>query len=153
MASTVSGLRGGGATGASITVENAREIQQFFDRLRKNVPLALAKQIRKEGDKILDISRPAVPIDTYILRESGRVQGPEQESAHRWMTMVGYGGEKVRANGNGFDYSIIQHENFAYAHRNGGRAKYLEQPALAHAYGPMKGSLDDAVVSSIRAAI
>jgi len=160
MASSVSGLRGGPkGRGAGVTIQGVEKIVKIFDKLQKEVPPALGKQMWKEAMDIYKLSQAIVPIDKETprsreeLKRSGQVDGVHMKGKHTYINWVGYGGPIVADAGGGYDYSVKQHEILWYQHLPGLRAKFLEEPATLHAHGPMRGNMESATVKAIQAAM
>lgn len=98
-----------------------KDIQQRIADLRKADGLLreAGNILFKEATKIMNASKPLVPVDTGFLRQSGHVQLPFIQGDRVTVTL-GYAAE----------YAIYVHENLNARHKVG-TAKYLEIPFRA----------------------
>jgi hypothetical protein len=105
---------------------------------------AIAKALYREGEIIMGESKQPynVPIDKGPLRGSGHVQLPVMLPSGRIRVKLGYGGAAVK-------YAKKQHEDLTLNHPGGGRAKYLEIPAVQRA-SVMGGAVGRAVLGAIQ---
>jgi len=109
-----------------------RSLQQFraqWAQSKRTVLRAIAAELYRQGELIMGESKQPynVPIDQGILRNSGQVQLPKiSPGTGRVRVVLGYGGAASA-------YAAYQHENLALRHPGGGRAKYLEIPAMERA--------------------
>ncbi len=72
-----------------------------------------------EGHRVMDLSRPEVPVDRGWLRDSGQVTGPSARG-NEVTVRLSYGDSRV-------DYEVPVHERLDVNHPHG-KAKYLEDP-------------------------
>ena len=100
---------------------------------------AVGVALRREGEAILRESQRQVPVDDSPLKSSGRVVGPEM-MAVKTKVAVTYGGAAKA-------YAEVQHEREDYAHSNGQKAKYLEDPWLIHVGS---GQFEDGFAASVK---
>jgi hypothetical protein len=84
---------------------------------------ALSAALYQQGLAIMSESQREVPVDTGVLRASGRVAQPRVEGS-RVTVELGYGGAASA-------YAWPQHERTDYAHTVG-KAKYLLDPLTRH---------------------
>ncbi len=105
---------------------------------------AMSAALYQEGHAILNESQQEVPVDLGTLRGSGHVTAPAAQGADI-MVEIGYGGAAS-------DYAVVQHEHLEFNHPHGGKAKYLEDPALRAASG-MAARMALAVEAALRAGL
>lgn len=93
------------------------------------------KATRRAAERLLELSKPLVPVDTTTLKESGKVvqgKGKAEFSVVYSATVKdrydNTGKDISNVKGPDFNYAWIQHEATWFRHPNGGQAKYLEQP-------------------------
>jgi len=96
---------------------------KFINDLRR-MKEQIKKNVASDSFEILDIidrhTRPLVPLETGRLRES--VMRPNMLVEKDFLSQeIEYSARNPRT---GFDYALIQHENFEYRHRVG-QALYL----------------------------
>ena len=96
---------------------------KFINDLRRTKE-QIKKNVASDSFEILDIidrhTRPIVPLETGRLRES--VMRPNMLVEKDFLSQeIEYSARNPRT---GFDYALIQHENFEYRHRVG-QALYL----------------------------
>lgn len=98
---------------------------------------SLGRALYLEGQRIINESKPLVPVDTGALRASGYVEPPVTQGRVITVTL-GYGGPAAQVNPKSGEstegYAIYVHENLE-AHHPVGQAKFLEQPFLAAEQG------------------
>ena len=99
-----------------------------------------AQALYKEGAAIFEESQDEVPIDTNALRTSGQLGFPTIEGKNV-VVEISYGGAAV-------DYAMIVHEDLEARHREGKKAKYLEDPARRALVG-----MDGRILAKIRKAM
>lgn len=110
----------------SMRIAGVREANAELLRLSRLSPDLMEQAMRLEAQKMLDASRPFVPVDTGVLRASGMIE-PAQSNAGKITVVFGYGGSA-------WYYAIPQHERTDYNHRVG-QDHYLSEPVLAMAGG------------------
>jgi hypothetical protein len=108
---------------------------QGIDKLQKSVRahekalgVAFRSGLQEAADFLKVESQKLVPLD----------KGDLEASAHTRLEGVGLNSSAIVAYGavnevDGYDYTIIQHENLEYNHAPGRQAKYLEEPARTKA--------------------
>jgi len=102
-----------------------------------------ARALRNEAQEAFAVSQDEVPVDTGVLKASGRVR-PETgvfERGNEVYVELTYGGA-------GTEYAIPVHENLE-AHHPHGKAKYLEDPMVRQANG-ISGRIADKVERHIK---
>lgn len=103
---------------------------------------ALGRALYREGEAIMAKSKEIVPVDTGVLRSTGRVIPPVQRGGET-VVALGFGGPSA-------PYAARQHEDLSLRHKPGQQAKYLEQPAVEAVPG-MADRIADEIEQSIKA--
>jgi hypothetical protein len=94
------------------------QLMQNLQRLAARAPQAMAVALEQEAERILEASRPLVPVDTGLLASTG-------------MTEINTNGADIRYGGHGLaPYALVVHEDVSMNHPHGGQAKYLRQALL-----------------------
>jgi hypothetical protein len=93
------------------------EMRAKLRQIAAKFPDRVGAAIYQEAQIEMTESKRRVPVDTGVLRASGRVSEPER-SGRNISVMLSYGGAAE-------DYAIYVHENLEAFHRVG-QAKYLE---------------------------
>lgn len=90
---------------------------------------------KRAAERLLELSKALVPVDTTTLRDSGKVvqgKGKAEFSVVYHATVAdrykNQGKDIENVKNPDFNYAWIQHEATWFKHPNGGQAKYLEQP-------------------------
>lgn len=89
--------------------------------------LAVGAALYREANTIMNESQQQVPVKTGALKASGHVNTPIYVKSRYIEVKLGYGGAAA-------PYAFIVHENLD-AHHPVGKAKYLEDPVMAHLDG------------------
>lgn len=110
----------------SIRITGVKEAQAELRRIARLAPDLMEQALRVEAQKMLDASRPLVPVDTGVLMASGLIE-PPQNNGGKVRVVFGYGGSA-------WYYAIPQHERTDYHHRRG-QDHYLSEPVLSMAGG------------------
>lgn len=114
-------------------------------------------EIYREAEKTMSESKPLVPLDEGVLRNSGHVQPPKREGPSKVSVEMGYGGPagfRGAEHTEDVGYAVLVHEDIdtfglspgggsrgvaSGARENGrifvGQAKYLETPVKKRAPG------------------
>lgn len=79
----------------------------------------VAKALEEAGIKLLELSQPLVPVDTGLLKSTGKVT--RRREGWDAVVEVSYGNDKAF-------YATWVHEDLDAFHLAGTQAKYLEQP-------------------------
>lgn len=114
-------------------------LEEFQAKLKTVAPAvaraAMGTALYAEATSIMAEAIPKAPIEFGALRSSGHVEAPVVTGAGMISVTLGFGGAAK-------DYAVVQHEHLEFNHPRGGQAKYLEEPALAHAEtaGPRIGA-------------
>jgi hypothetical protein len=99
------------------------EMQGKMNEVATDMVHRFGRALYRKGEQIMARSKEEfVPVDTGVLKSSGRVEPPVMDGYHQWSVLLAYGGA---ARG----YAIKQHETPWYNHRIG-QWKYLEQPLM-----------------------
>ena len=108
------------------------EIAKRLEQLKNDDALlkSAGNVLFREATKIMNASKPLVPVDTGFLRQSGHVQ-PPQIVGNRVTVTLGYAAE----------YAIYVHENLNARHKVG-IAKFLEVPFRAWKQGGLQAIAD-----------
>lgn len=115
-------------------VRGVKEVQRTLAKMGAAATGGLARELYREGEQIMTVSKPLVPVDTGALRSTGHVKPPEIEG-HQVRVTMGYGGPAgAEVGGVYVGYALKVHEDLAAFHPTG-QAKYLEQPAMEAAKG------------------
>lgn len=93
-----------------------------------------------EAELIMAESKTLCPVDTGALRSSGHVERPEVQGDSASVEMA-YGGPAA-------PYALYVHEDLSKYHQAPTKAKFLEEPTLAHL-----PDLKDAITASFSRAI
>lgn len=100
-----------------VQLDGMKEIQDRIAEVGKQIMTNLDGGLEAGAAKLLEESKPLVPVVTGKLHDSGF-----SRRAKDGVVEVGYGE----------DYALQVHENLELHHPNGG-PKYLERPAREHA--------------------
>lgn len=119
---------------------NSEEITKLLSIGGPKVLKFVGQVLYKEGAKIFEESQDEVPVDTNALRTSGNLGFPQFEG-QSVVVEISYGGAAA-------DYAMIVHEDLEARHRDGKKAKYLEDPARRGIEG-----LDRRILEKIRKAL
>jgi hypothetical protein len=116
--------------GFNLEVVNLGPMLTKLRELGTDVQQAAIVAAHNEGKVILALSQEQVPVGpTGNLKKSGRVEGPDLDADEITVT-VAYGGPAGSGPGqdDDVDYAIYVHENLEMKHKEGQKAKYLEDP-------------------------
>lgn len=102
----------------TLELSGISELQRSLQRLARQAEQALVLALQAEAERILEDSRPLVPLDTGLLVTTGMVENQSDGADIR------YGGRGLAG------YAIIQHEETSFQHPNGGQHHYLSAPFL-----------------------
>lgn len=102
--------------------------------------LTLGQALYREGAIIFEESQDEVPVDTTLLKTSGRLEFPQIEGSSV-VVEISYGGAAG-------EYALDVHEDLEARHKPGKKAKYLEDPARRRIKG-----MDGRLLSSVRKAM
>lgn len=100
----------------------------------------LGQAIYREAAIIFEESQNEVPVDTGILRSSGKLGLPTLEGGDV-VVEISYGGAAG-------EYALDVHEDLEARHQPGKKAKYLEDPARRRIKG-----MDNRLLSAVRKAM
>lgn len=123
------------------TAAVAARLRQAHEAAR----MALARALYKEGLDIMAASQPLVPVDTTLLRSTGRVDVLETET-HELAVELSYGRDTGRG---AASYAAVVHE-WTKPHHPVGQHHYLSQP-LYEATPGMTARYADAVRQALEA--
>ena len=119
---------------------NRKEINRLLSIGGPRALKTAGQVLYKEGATIFEQSQEEVPVDTNALRTSGKLGLPQLEG-QSVVVEISYGGAAV-------DYAMIVHEDLEARHREGKKAKYLEDPARRALAG-----MDERILAKIRKAM
>ena len=100
--------------------DNIDRLMRLLIRSGSQAPTRLAAALYDEANEIFSQSQDEVPVDTGVLRSSGRVHAPAI-SSREILVEISYGGAAA-------PYALRQHENESYNHAPGRKSKYLSDP-------------------------
>lgn len=103
----------------SVEVVGLEAVFKALDSLGPEVMEAASVAAAEEADFIFPITQGQVPVNTGALRDTGRVEEPENETGELTVA-IAYGDETV-------DYALAVHEDLEAIHPHG-KAKYVEDP-------------------------
>jgi hypothetical protein len=86
-------------------------------------PTSLVRELRADGEYILEAAKELCPVESGDLQGSGRIVGPGIDADGITMT-IDFGVDPY------IFYAEDQHENLLYAHKPGKSAKFLEIPFM-----------------------
>ena len=98
-------------------MKGLNEMLSTLRKIAEKFPDKVAEAIYQEAQIEMTESKRRVPVDTGVLRASGRVAELERKGRHISVTLS-YGGAAEA-------YAIVQHERLDYFHKHG-QAKFLE---------------------------
>lgn len=105
-------------------------VQFTYQPPKVNAAAALAAAaplaVHTAAELLLAASEPLAPVDTGMLKASGKVTSIGGAGVHE--AAVSY----TAVAPNGYDYAVRQHEQLDYHHQQG-QAKYLERPMHSEA--------------------
>ena len=120
----------------SLEITGIEQLQQTLRAMATRVEQAMVQAIQAEADRILEASRPLVPVDTGLLVSTGLVRTLQD-------------GAEVRYGGNGLaPYAMVVHERTDVNHPIG-QHHYL-QAALFEATADMPQRLGPVVAQAMR---
>lgn len=119
-----------------LSIQGIPQAKAALRRIQANALDELRQALFVEANDIMNKSKAQVPVLTGVLRGSGTVFQPVIRG-NKVTIELGYGGAASA-------YAVIQHENVAYVHPRGGKAKYLQDPLMAAIQG-MEGRLGRSV--------
>ena len=102
--------------------------------------LTLGQALYREGAAIFEESQDEVPVDTTLLKTSGKLGFPQIEGSSV-VVEISYGGAAG-------EYALDVHEDLEARHQPGKKAKYLEDPARRRIKG-----MDGRLLGSVRKAM
>lgn len=120
----------------TIRIKGTQEAITELRRIARLSPDLMEQALRVEAQRMLDASRPLVPVDTGVLRASGLIE-PSQSNAGKVRIVFGYGGSA-------WYYAIPQHERIDFNHRVG-QDHYLSDPVMA-----LSGSMGQRLAETLR---
>lgn len=115
------------------------KLYDALDKLGMRAPKSLAGALYREANYLMTDAKRETPVDQGPLRASGHVAEPVIDGT-RIEVVLGFGGPAGSGNHNGqtndkdVGYAVYVHEDLNAKHDDG-KAKYLEDPALARAKG------------------
>lgn len=116
-----------------IELNGIPQFEQALRQQQKRAMQAAEQALYDEGNEIMAVSIPMVPVDTGALQQSNFVDKPVTDK-DEVRVRIGYGGQADRKNPKSgqmaSEYAVIVHENLAASHDNGS-AKFLETPVNA----------------------
>lgn len=115
-----------------MTIRGDKEVARNLTKLGKKAPAVVGAALWRQGQRILTMSQPEVPVLTGRLRGSGTVTPPF--GGARPQVIIGYGGAARL-------YARKQHENEWYQHPRGGKSHFLRDPFNNHVRGPFLAEL------------
>ncbi len=98
------------------------QLSSMYARVGTGGRQALSQAVFMEAQSVLNESKKIVPVDTGVLKNSGKVEKPTIREAGVSVEVT-YGGAAA-------PYALIVHEDLNARHAPGKSAKYLEIPAL-----------------------
>ena len=113
----------------SINLHGVPQVRNAMRVLKRAGLVAAGRGLYHEGEFIMGESKMPhnVPVKDAVLQSSGHVNPPVVGGAAGGVVVtLGYGGAAKA-------YAAVQHENLTFIHPSGGRAKYLEIPAMQRA--------------------
>jgi hypothetical protein len=116
----------------TVEVTGLPAVIQRLAQLGTLLPQQVIQATHQEAERILDASRPLVPVDTGLLVSTGTVEQQRDGADMR------YGGHGLAP------YAIIVHEDVTMNHPNGGQHHFLSEVFFA-ATGDMLARLAAAV--------
>jgi hypothetical protein len=119
---------------------NRKEINRLLSIGGPKAIMTAGQVLYKEGATIFEQSQDEVPVDKNPLRTSGQLGLPHLEG-QTVVVEISYGGAAV-------DYAMAVHEDLEARHRDGKKAKYLEDPARRGIVG-----MDERILAKIRKAM
>ena len=119
---------------------NRREINRLLSVGGPKAIMTAGQVLYKEGATIFEQSQEEVPVDKNPLRTSGNLGFPHLDG-QTVVVEISYGGAAV-------DYAMAVHEDLEARHRDGKKAKYLEDPARRGIVG-----MDGRILAKIRKAM
>ena len=126
-------MAGGTVAKFNIKVVGVSGLQRRFRGASKRIQQAIKATLFQEAERMMTISKQQVPVDTGNLRASGHVTLPF-ESGGQVFVELGYGGPAGagahggQSNAQSVGYALTVHEDLQMQHRQGTKAKYLEDP-------------------------
>jgi hypothetical protein len=108
----------------TIEITDDGDIVQTLSAYAKHIEIGALAALAVEAEHIMADSLRQVPVDTGVLRGSATVGQPVFRGGVASIDM-GYGGAAKA-------YAWVQHERTDYRHSHG-KAKFLEDPFMAHA--------------------
>lgn len=112
---------------SKFTFAGLADLRANLQAVQRHTKEAMILAAVKHANKVMNVSKGLVPIETGKLMISGEVQEPVVTDSSVSVDLV-YGSEEPTSN-----YAAVQHERLDFNHPRGGQAKYLEQPLLAMA--------------------
>jgi len=107
-------------------IEGMDDLERSLARILRNLPIATAAALYREGEQIMGDSHEEAPVDQGVLKNNGFVFPPNITGDTVEVTL-GYGGEAA-------EYAVKQHEDMTLSHTHG-KAKFLEDPATRRQAG------------------
>ncbi len=124
---------------------NGKSYERFISNVAKTldeVHTSATEWINHAADYIHDESLAQVPRDTGTLA-SAIYREVETEYGTHYMAHVGYGDRyNAKHAASTLDYMFIVHEDLTLNHPNGGKAKFLEDPARDYFDNVLEGDLN-----------
>lgn len=108
----------------NLKITGIEELQAVLKQLGDQATVKMGGSLFRQGTAIMTEAKEQTPVDTGVLKASGHVEEPII-SGSQVSVQLGFGGVAG-------EYAVIVHENLNAAHPTG-KAKFLEDPVLAHA--------------------
>lgn len=100
-----------------MSIKGVPQLLKKLDRYSKSLEKKFEIGVTKAGTWLLRQSLKIVPVDTGLLRSTGKTT--KQGKGFNTIILVSYGP---------LHYALIQHENLNFRHKKGKSAKFLEMP-------------------------
>ena len=102
-----------------VTVSGLSEASKHLTKFLRTVETVPTQILLEEAPRIEETAKIRTPEKTGKLKESVKVRVSRDKRRPGLYA-------QASAFNHGYDYALIQHENFSYNHPNGGQAKFLE---------------------------
>lgn len=109
-----------------VILDNIKTVKRNIGKIAQQKIQAGKAELQKQIDKIFTKSLVLCPVDTGVMKSTGRTE-PVKIKATKIEGSITYGG------GQAAKYTIVQHENLQFSHEHPTQAKWLEQPAKEQA--------------------
>ena len=102
-----------------VTVSGLSEASKHLTKFLRTVETVPTQILLEEAPRIEETAKIRTPEKTGKLKASVKVRVSRDKRRPGLYA-------QASARNRGYDYALIQHENFSYNHPNGGQAKFLE---------------------------